>query len=623
TAAEAKLAQPAVSGGIIAGLVIVCLLLVCGAVLLGLLILQLKGKKTLSVGFLPILLGAAAIGGPMIALIVLIVLTVGVLAADVVLAIKHPGILRKIFGKEKEEPKPAVEEEPEAAPIVASGEPNKGYYRITRDGEGKCTFTLFYEDGDHLSKEMGPFKTEKIAYRAIKTLRDEAQNAGAENRVHAPQCAVAAPKFVLDVDSKGVYKYSFVDEDGNILLQSVQYLNEKRCLKDLKKTLACIGTEEIRSVDGEVKEDVIEAVEEAPVAPQEEVKEEPVQEPVAEEPVEEDQPVEEQPAEDAERHPEPVEGSQGQDETEVEEAQPIEEPQDEAESKEEPHEEISLKESLAKAKEAETHKARSKADIAKILSDEFGDKVELNTRGNETKTGLPLADTHYFVEEDGKSCFVYVYETNGTVVLLLRLEDEDADKVREQGHELQRSAFPKSKHRWYSVVLDDEYSDDDIRDLFAAAYGADQADHEEQPKEEPQEEQLSLKESLALAKETKTHNAHSKADIVKLLQDKFGDKVEINTRGNETKTGLPLADTHYALGEEGKKCFIYVYETGGTLVMLLRLDDEFVQQEREELGIQRSAFPKSKDAWYSVVVSDNYTEDDLDRILAHAFHSAE
>ena len=113
----------------------------------------------------------------------------------------------------------------------------------------------------------------------------------------------------------------------------MQYLNEKRCLEDLKKTLNAVFTEEIVVQNGELKEDVIEEVEETPV---EEVVE-------------------------------------------------------------------------------------------------------------ETKTGRPLADTHYAVSKEGKKCFVYVYETEGTLVLLLRLTDEYAESVRAAGKKIMRSAFPKSK----------------------------------------------------------------------------------------------------------------------------------------------------------------------------------
>ena len=137
----------------------------------------------------------------------------------------------------------------------------------------------------------------------------------------------------------------------------MQYLNEKRCLEDLKKTLNAVFTEEIVVQNGELKEDVIEEVEETPV------------------------------------------------------------------------EEVV----------------------------------------DETKTGLPLADTHYAVSKEGKKCFVYIYETEGTLVLLLRLTDEYAESFRAAGKKIMRSAFPKSKDAWYSIIADDTYSETDIQEILTDA----------------------------------------------------------------------------------------------------------------------------------------------------------
>ncbi len=131
---------------------------------------------------------------------------------------------------------------------------------------------------------------------------------------------------------------------------------------------------------------------------------------------------------------------------------------------------LSLKETLAMAKATKTKIHRSKKGIADYLAEKYGDKAALNLRGNQTKTGLPLADTHYALSEVGKKCFVYVYETNGTVVLLLRLSEAYAETVRGKGKKIIRSAFPKSKYAWFTVILDDTYSEDDIEELLDAAY---------------------------------------------------------------------------------------------------------------------------------------------------------
>lgn len=131
---------------------------------------------------------------------------------------------------------------------------------------------------------------------------------------------------------------------------------------------------------------------------------------------------------------------------------------------------LTLSESLALARETVNASAViNKKYVAEFLEQTFGSEAECNMRGNFTKTGLPLADTHYAVSENGKRCFVYVYETDAAVVLLLRLTEEYADGVRKGGHRIIRSAFPKSKDAWYSLIVDDTYTEADIRTILADA----------------------------------------------------------------------------------------------------------------------------------------------------------
>ena len=138
------------------------------------------------------------------------------------------------------------------------------------------------------------------------------------------------------------------------------------------------------------------------------------------------------------------------------------------------------------------------------------------------------------------------------------------------------------------------------------------------------EEGLSLKESLALAKETVNASAViNKKYVADYLKETFGKEVECNMRGNYTKTSLPLADTHYAISENGKRCFVYVYETDAAVVLLMRLTEEYAESIRKGgHRIIRSAFPKSKDAWYSIIADDTYTEEDIRKILADACEMA-
>ena len=137
-------------------------------------------------------------------------------------------------------------------------------------------------------------------------------------------------------------------------------------------------------------------------------------------------------------------------------------------------------------------------------------------------------------------------------------------------------------------------------------------------------EGLSLRESLALASEVEdAHAVINKKYIADYLRAQFADAVECNTRANYTQTGLPLADTHYAMREHGKKCFVYVYETDAAVVLLLCITDDYAQSIRGKgKRINKSAFPKSKDSWYTLVVDASYSEAEIQAILNDAYNMA-
>ena len=128
---------------------------------------------------------------------------------------------------------------------------------------------------------------------------------------------------------------------------------------------------------------------------------------------------------------------------------------------------VGLKESLAIASHAHRTEKMSKAYIADYLRSVYPDNVELNERVNATTTGLPLADTHYVTGKDGKKlCFVYVYETEGAMMLLLKTKDPLGKEFQKEHHSVRRSAFPKAKDAWYSVVVDDSLSNGQLEDMI-------------------------------------------------------------------------------------------------------------------------------------------------------------
>lgn len=271
---------------------------------------------------------------------------------------------------------------------------------------------------------------------------------------------------------------------------------------------------------------------------------------------------------------------------------------------------MTLKETLAMAAIATRSEKVTKAYVRAYLTEKYPDAVELNVRENYTKTGLPLADTHFVKAEDGKDvCFIYVYETDGTTMLLLKTKDELGENLAKDYKSVRRSAFPKAKDKWYSVVIDDSLTDEQVNEmidrtiaLYAGTAG---------------KKGLGLKESFSLATAANDHQALTldKKTVGKILKERHDD-VLVNYRGDKTKTGLPLADTHYVVRQDGEECFLYVYEVDGMVMLLAQLADSYVKKlSKTHKNVYKSAFPKSKKHWYTVVIDSTFTQADVDAIL--------
>ena len=127
---------------------------------------------------------------------------------------------------------------------------------------------------------------------------------------------------------------------------------------------------------------------------------------------------------------------------------------------------------------------------------------------------------------------------------------------------------------------------------------------------------VGLRESLDIAAHTTRIEELSKSAIATYLRKAYPDTVELNERVNATTTGLPLADTHYVNAGDKKTCFVYVYETEGATMLLLKTKDDLGKEfQKDHPSVRRSAFPKSKDAWYSVVVDDSMTNEQVEEML--------
>ena len=293
--------------------------------------------------------------------------------------------------------------------------------------------------------------------------------------------------------------------------------------------------------------------------------------------------------------------------------------------------EISLSESIAEAKDFGAAGIVTKQSIIDHLAARFDDKVELNGRENRTPNGkLLLSDNHFAFSANGKRvCFAYVYQDDdGDVIILVRTTAEHAHAIHSaHPHTGVRSAFPKNKERdWYSVVVDDTFSEKDVYDVLdtAAAYIIGETVVEE---EEDESKEFSLSESLAEAKDIGAAGIVTKQSIIDHLNAKFGDKVELNPRENRTPNGkLLLSDNHFAFSPKGKRvCFTYVYEDDdGDVILLVRTTAEHahaIRAEHRATGI-RSSFPKNKENdWYSVVVDDTFSENNVYDVLDKAVYN--
>ena len=301
---------------------------------------------------------------------------------------------------------------------------------------------------------------------------------------------------------------------------------------------------------------------------------------------------------------------------------PEEFPEETASEESEEDHEVTLSESIAAAKDSGTAGIVTKKSVIEHLAAKFGDNVELNGRENRTPNGkLLMSDNHFAFSKDGKRvCFAYVYQDDdGDVIVLLRTTAEHAHAIRAaHPHTGAKSAFPKNKEKdWYSVVIDGSFTANDVYEMLdVAAYniiGKFAPVHEE-PEEE---EEVSLSESLAAAKDVGAAGLVTKKSIIDHLSAKFGDKVELNGRENRTPNGkLLLSDNHFAFAPNGKRvCFTYVYEDDeGDVVILLRTTADHAKaiHEEHEGTCVRSAFPKNKEKdWYSVVIDDSFTEQDV------------
>ena len=201
-----------------------------------------------------------------------------------------------------------------------------------------------------------------------------------------------------------------------------------------------------------------------------------------EEPKEEEPVVEEEPAPEPEPEPEPAP-----------EPEPEPEPQPEPEPEPEKQEPVALKDSLAAARKA-GHAVVGKKFFGEYLKEKYGEGVEVNERENKTSTGLPLADTYFAIDDDNRKCFAYAYEIDGASLLLVNADSEFESVVKEKHENINLSAFPKSKDEWYSLPLDDTYTEDELKGILDYCYAHALGKDLEEQKEDSEPEDIAESE---------------------------------------------------------------------------------------------------------------------------------
>lgn len=129
--------------------------------------------------------------------------------------------------------------------------------------------------------------------------------------------------------------------------------------------------------------------------------------------------------------------------------------------------EITLKDGLEIAAKTARKEKITKKYVADYLKAKFGAEIETNCRANYIKSGkLPLADTHYVLSGEKKTCFAFVYEVNNTVMMLLKISAAQGKKLAKDHKTVHVSSFPRSKNKWYSVIVDDSFTNEDVETIL-------------------------------------------------------------------------------------------------------------------------------------------------------------
>ena len=299
-----------------------------------------------------------------------------------------------------------------------------GSYVIHKTDKGNFAFVLYDNKKSAIAKSCQKYKSVDETKAAIEICRKNGYIAAIEDRTRNWIEFVNHPKFVL-FEQDGKYSFVMSLTIDTEIVKSETFNEYEQCKKTMQSAVSAVLSDKIYFAEREVLADsqfiaINDVSETAPVAGEEIA--------VTAEPVTESTPV----------------------------AQA---------------EQITLKDSLELAAKSTRKEKITKKYIADYLKNKFGQGVETNCRANSIKSGkLPLADTHYVLGRNDTVCFAFVYEVNETVMLLLKVSKALGNKFAKGHTNVRPSAFPRSKENWYSVIIDDSFTNDEVEKILEESY---------------------------------------------------------------------------------------------------------------------------------------------------------
>ena len=298
---------------------------------------------------------------------------------------------------------------------VYNGEEKKvkpsGSYVIHKTDKGNYAFVLYDNKKRPVAKSQYKYNTIGEAKSAIELCRKNGYIAAIEDKTKSWIEFVNHPKFELS-ENGGVYNFIMSLSSDTLLIKSEDFDNYELCEKTMKTAISVVRSDKIYYAEREILAEDNQFI-----------------------------------------------GEESKNAEKVDEVATTSDVENE--------DGISLKDSFNLAGQITRKEKITKKYIADYLKAKFGADVEINCRANYIKTGkLPLADTHYVLSGKKRTCFAFVYEVNNTVMMLLKVSAKLGNKFAKGHNTVHTSSFPKSKDSWYSIIVDDSFTSEDIKTIL-------------------------------------------------------------------------------------------------------------------------------------------------------------